>query len=275
MAPWLNRPAVDAPTSRRSSRLATQLANDASALLIDGLTRARSSVTTKSTATDMVTEMDRAAEVLIAEGIRAARPDDGIVGEEGTADAGTSGVRWVVDPIDGTTNYLYGLAGFGVSIAAEVDGDAVVGVVADPLRGDLYTATKGGGASLNGVRIRVSSLTDMSTALIGTGFSYDPDRRRRQAAVLLQVLPEVRDIRRFGAASLDLCYVAAGRFDGYYEKGLSRWDYAAGALIAAEAGARLGDLDGGAPSTDFMLASAVGLFEPLRDLLSRSGARDA
>jgi myo-inositol-1(or 4)-monophosphatase len=115
----------------------------------------------------------------------------------------------------------------------------------------------------------------MSTALIGTGFSYDPDRRRRQAAVLLQVLPEVRDIRRFGAASLDLCYVAAGRFDGYYEKGLSRWDYAAGALIAAEAGARLGDLDGGAPSTDFMLASAVGLFEPLRDLLSRSGARDA
>ena len=114
----------------------------------------------------------------------------------------------------------------------------------------------------------------MSTALIGTGFSYDPDRRRRQAAVLLQVLPEVRDIRRFGAASLDLCYVAAGRFDGYYEKGLSRWDYAAGALIAAEAGARLGDLDGGAPSTDFMLASAVGLFEPLRDLLGRSGARE-
>ena len=251
--------------------LATQLANDASALLIDGLTRARSSVTTKSTATDMVTEMDRAAEALIAEGIRAARPDDGIVGEEGTADAGTSGVRWVVDPIDGTTNYLYGLAGFGVSIAAEVDGDAVVGVVADPMRGDVYTATKGGGASLNGVRIRVSALTDMSTALIGTGFSYDPDRRRRQAAVLLQVLPEVRDIRRFGAASLDLCYVAAGRFDGYYEKGLSRWDYAAGALIAAEAGARLGDLDGGAPSTDFMLASAVGLFEPLRDLLGRSG----
>ena len=130
--------------------VATQLANDASALLIDGLTRARSSVTTKSTATDMVTEMDRAAEVLIAEGIRAARPDDGIVGEEGTADAGTSGVRWVVDPIDGTTNSSYGLAGFGVSIAAEVDGDAVVGVVADPLRGDLYTATKGGGASLNG-----------------------------------------------------------------------------------------------------------------------------
>jgi len=255
--------------------LATQLANDASALLIDGLTRARSSVTTKSTATDMVTEMDRAAEALIADGIRAARPDDGIVGEEGTADAGTSGVRWVVDPIDGTTNYLYGLAGFGVSIAAEVGGEAVVGVVADPSRGDLYTATKGGGASLNGVRIRVSALTDMATALIGTGFSYDPDRRRRQAAVLLQVLPEVRDIRRFGAASLDLCYVAAGRFDGYYEKGLSRWDYAAGALVAAEAGARLGDLDGGPPSSDFMLASAVGLFEPLRDLLGRSGARDA
>ena len=123
--------------------LATQLANDASALLIDGLTRARSSVTTKSTATDMVTEMDRAAEVLIAEGIRAARPDDGIVGEEGTADAGTSGVRWVVDPIDGTTNYLYGLAGFGVSIAAEVDGGAVVGGVDDPLSGDLQDLAGG------------------------------------------------------------------------------------------------------------------------------------
>ena len=116
--------------------LATQLAKDASALLVDGLTRARSSVTTKSTSTDMVTEMDEAAEALIASGIRSARPDDGIVGEEGTADVGTSRIRWVIDPIDGTTNYLYGLSGFGVSIAAEVDGDAVIGVVADPVRRD-------------------------------------------------------------------------------------------------------------------------------------------
>ncbi len=255
--------------------LATQLAQDASALLVDGLTRARSSVTTKSTATDMVTEMDRAAEVLIADGIRAARPDDGIVGEEGTADHGTSGVQWFIDPIDGTTNYLYGLTGFGVSIAAEIDGEPAVGVVADPIRRDLYTATRGGGAELNGSRIRVSALSDLSTALVGTGFSYDPNRRRRQAAVLMQVLPEVRDIRRFGAASLDLCLVAAGRFDAYYERGLSRWDYAAGALVASEAGARLGDLDGGAPSSEFMLASAVGLFEPLRDLLDRAGAREA
>ncbi|HMK12688.1 MAG TPA: inositol monophosphatase family protein [Acidimicrobiales bacterium] len=255
--------------------LATELARDASALLLDGLTRARSSVTTKSTSTDMVTEMDRAAEALIAAGIRAARPDDGIVGEEGTADAGTSGVRWIIDPIDGTTNYLYGLHGFGVSIAAEIDGEPAVGVVVDPVRGDLYSATKGGGAALNGSRIRVSALSDLSTALVGTGFSYDRDRRRRQAAVLVQVLPQVRDIRRFGAASLDLCLVASGRFDAYYEKGLNRWDYAAGALIAAEAGARLGDLDGGPPSSGFMLASAVGLFEPLRDLLAAAGARDA
>jgi myo-inositol-1(or 4)-monophosphatase len=255
--------------------LATQLAKDASALLVDGLTRARSRVTTKSTSTDMVTEMDEAAEALIASGIRSARPGDGIVGEEGTADVGTSRVRWVIDPIDGTTNYLYGLSGFGVSIAAEVDGDAVIGVVADPVRGDIYTATKGGGANLNGSRIRVSALTDLSTALVGTGFSYDPSRRRRQAAVLMQVIPEVRDIRRFGAASLDLCLVASGRLDAYYEKGLSRWDYAAGALVAAEAGARLGDLDGGAPSSEFMLASAMGLFEPLRDLLDHAGARDA
>jgi myo-inositol-1(or 4)-monophosphatase len=114
-------------------------------------------------------------------------------------------------------------------------------VVADPVRGDIYTATKGGGANLNGSRIRASALTDLSTALVGTGFSYDPSRRRRQATVLMQVIPEVRDIRRFGAASLDLCLVASGRLDAYYEKGLSRWDYAAGALVAAEAGARLGD----------------------------------
>ncbi len=255
--------------------LATTVATDAATLVLDGLSRARSSVTTKSSVTDMVTEMDRAAEALIADGIRAQRPDDAIIGEEGTADVGTTEVRWVVDPIDGTTNYLYGLPGFGVSIAAEVDGEAVVGVVADPLRGDLYTATKGGGATLNGSRIRVSALTDIATALVGTGFAYDPARRRRQATVLVQLLPEVRDIRRFGAASLDLCLVASGRLDAYYEKGLSRWDYAAGALIAAESGARLGDLDGGPASSEFMLASAVGLFEPLRDLLERAGARDA
>lgn len=244
-------------------------------MLTDRLSHARSSVMTKSSATDMVTEMDHAAEALIAEGIREARPGDGIVGEEGTDDAGTSGVEWFVDPIDGTTNYLYGLSGFGVSIAAHVDGQGAVGVVSDPLRGDLYCASKGAGATLNGSRIRVSSQTDLSTALIGTGFSYDRFRRARQAEVLTSVLPEVRDIRRFGAASLDLCLVASGRLDAYYERGLSRWDYAAGVLIASEAGARLGDLDGGPPSTEFTLASAVGIFDPLRDLLARAGARDA
>ncbi len=255
--------------------LATELAEQASALLLDRLGHARSSITTKSSATDMVTEMDRAAETLIAAGIRDARPDDGIVGEEGTDDPGTSGVRWFIDPIDGTTNYLYGLSGFGVSIAAELNGEGAVGVVSDPLRGDLYCATRGAGATLNGSRIRVSAQADLSTALVGTGFSYDRFRRARQAEVLTAVLPEVRDIRRFGAASLDLCLVAAGRLDAYYERGLSPWDYAAGVLIASEAGARLGDLDGGPPSTAFTLASAVGIFDPLRDLLDRAGARDA
>ena len=184
-------------------------------------------------------------------------------------------MRWFIDPIDGTTNYLYGLSGFGVSIAAEVNGEGAVGVVSDPLRGDLYSATRGAGATLNGSRIRVSAQADLSTALVGTGFSYDRFRRARQAEVLTAVLPEVRDIRRFGAASLDLCLVAAGRLDAYYERGLSPWDYAAGVLIASEAGARLGDLDGGPPSTAFTLASAVGIFDPLRDLLDRAGARDA
>jgi fructose-1,6-bisphosphatase/inositol monophosphatase family enzyme len=198
-----------------------------------------------------------------------------VLGEEGASTEGTTGIHWLVDPIDGTTNYLYGLSGFGVSIAAEVNGEGAVGVVSDPIRGDLYRATRGGGATLNGSRIRASSQADLSTALVGTGFSYDRFRRARQAEVLTAVLPEVRDIRRFGAASLDLCLVAAGRLDAYYERGLSPWDYAAGALIASEAGARVGDLDGGPPSTAFTLASAVGIFDPLRDLLDRAGARDA
>ena len=255
--------------------LASSIAAEASELLIDGLERERSTVDTKTTGTDMVTEMDRASERLIVDSILAARPDDSILGEEGTDRIGTSGVRWIVDPIDGTTNYLYAHAGFAVSIAAEVDGVVVVGVVHDPLHDEVFSAVRGSGATRNGSAIRVSSEVELGRALVATGFSYEPERRRRQAAVLTEVLPLVRDIRRMGAASVDLCSVACGRVDAYYERGLQPWDHAAGALIAREAGAIVGDLDGGDPTFGFCLAAPPVLFEQLLPLLREHGAGTA
>ena len=255
--------------------LATDVATRAADLLVEGLGRARTVVDTKSTPTDMVTEMDQAAEALIVDAITTARPGDAILAEEGTALAGGTGVRWVVDPIDGTTNYLYGLPGFAVSIAVEVDAVAEVAAVCDPLHGDLFTAVRGRGAWRNGEAIRATAQADLSRALIGTGFSYDPERRRRQAEVLATVLPAVRDIRRGGAASIDLCWVGAGRLDGCYERGLQPWDFAGGGLVAREAGAITEDLDGNPPSWDFTLAAGPALFEPLRRLLASTDARDA
>lgn len=255
--------------------LATSTAAEAAALIVDGLTRARTSVDTKTTGTDMVTEMDRASESLILGRLTAARPDDAVLGEEGTDRAGTTGVRWIVDPIDGTTNYLYGHAGFAVSIAAEIDGEIALGVVHDPLHDEVFTATRNGGAFRNGTPIRASTETELSRALVATGFSYEPERRRRQAAVLGQVIGSVRDIRRMGAASVDLCSVACGRVDAYYERGLQPWDHAAGALIACEAGAIVRDLAGGPPVFDFCLAAPPALFEQLRLLLLAADAGNA
>jgi len=255
--------------------LARSVAEAAGTLLLDGAAHARTAVGTKTSPTDMVTEMDRASEALVVEGVLRARPDDGVLGEEGTARPGTSGVRWVVDPLDGTTNYLYGLPAWAVSVAAEVDGRVVAAVVADPSHGDLYAATLGGGATCNGRRLALGAGPPLATALVGTGFSYEADRRARQAAVLAQVLPRVRDVRRAGAAALDLCWVASGRLDAFYERGLQPWDLAAGALVATEAGAVTGDLDGGPPSGAFALAAATAVFEPLRDLLLTSGAATA
>jgi myo-inositol-1(or 4)-monophosphatase len=252
--------------------LARRLAVEASALQREALRHVRTEVGTKSSATDMVTETDRASERLIVDGIRAARPDDGILGEEGTVDAGTTGVRWIVDPLDGTTNFLYGVPSFGPSIAVEVDGGVVAAVVSDSVRGEVFEATRGGGARLDGEPVRCSITTDLPTALVATGFGYDPARRARQAEVLLEVLPRVRDVRRFGAAALDLCWVACGRVDAFYERGLAPWDLAAGSLVAAESGAAVGDLHGGPPSGDLTMAAAPALFEQLRAVLRSAGA---
>src|SRR3546814_882098 len=194
-------------------------------------------VATKWSPTDRGTEMGRGSEALIVEGLLGGRPDDGMLGEEGTGVAGTSGVRWIVDPLDGTTNYLYELPGFNGSIAAELDGAVVAGVVLDVVRNELFAATLGGGATRDGEPISTSSADQLAAPLIATGFSYEADRRGARAEAAVNVLPEVRDIRRFGAAAVDLCSVACGRVDGYYERGLAPWDLAAGGLIASEAGA--------------------------------------
>ena len=228
------------------------LADDLLALAVEMATRAGAligaavaqTVDTKSTATDMVTEVDRASERLIVDHLRAARPDDGILGEEGTSDPGTSGVRWIIDPLDGTTNFVYRYPAYSVSIAAEVKGVVVAGAVYDVVHDELFTATLGGGAFLNGTPLHVTGSPTMATALIGTGFSYTPATRRHQAAVLAQLIDSVRDVRRGGSAALDLCWVGAGRLDGHYEANLNPWDLAAGSLVAAEAGASVRDVDG-------------------------------
>lgn len=251
-------------------KLAVETALEAGELIRDrrnAVTRMAVSAT-KSTFTDVVTESDTAAEALIRERLRQARPEDAILGEEGGWSDGGSAVRWLVDPIDGTVNYLYGIPQYAVSIAAQRDGDAVAGVVHNPASGETWTATRGGGAFLNGEPIHESGCDRLELALVATGFGYDATRRARQAAILQQILPSVRDIRRAGAASLDLCAVAMGRVDGYYERGLGPWDLAAGALIAEEAGAVVGGLAGAQAGPELVIAAGPALFAALHDLLA-------
>ena len=255
--------------------LAETVARKAGELLLEGADGLRVDVATKTSGTDMVTDMDKASEALIVEGILAARPDDAILGEETGAREGTSGVRWVIDPLDGTTNYLYRHPVWAVSVAAEVDGRVEVGVVASPGVRETFTALRGKGAWLNGDPIAVSDAGDLATALVRTGFSYSATRRAAQAAVLPHLLPAVRDIRRYGVASLDLCWVACGRLDGYFEAGGQPWDVAAGLLIAAEAGARASGLDGGPVSSESVMVAAPGVAPALFELLIEAGAADA
>lgn len=194
-------------------------------------------VQTKTSRTDVVTAVDLASEKLIRARLAQLRPGEAVIGEEAGGDAGEDGITWVADPIDGTVNFLYGLPEFAVSIGAQVDGVSVAGAVVEPVSGRRWTASRGGGAWLDGRRLAVSRPEGLDTTLVGTGFNYATERRKRQAAVIAALLGRVRDIRRGGSAALDLCHVAAGWLDGYVEHGLSRWDWAAGALLAEEAGA--------------------------------------
>ncbi|SEK89986.1 inositol monophosphatase family protein [Streptacidiphilus jiangxiensis] len=252
--------------------VAVEAASRAGVLLRDGRPADLGVAATKSSAVDVVTEMDLAAEKLITELLAERRPDDGLLGEEGASRQGTSGVRWVIDPLDGTVNYLYGLPAWAVSIAAELDGEVVVGVVEVPPRGERVQAVRGQGAALNGRALAVRTAPPMDRALIGTGFGYLQARRARQAEVVAALLPRVRDIRRGGSAAVDLCDVAAGRLDGYYERGLNPWDYSAGALIAAESGALVSGRPGEPASPELTVAAPDGLFQPLQDALESLGA---
>ena len=255
--------------------VAVQVAGEAAGLAASAREEAVSrTVDTKSSETDVVTAADRAVERLVRERLAELRPSESVLGEEEGGDGALDGLRWVVDPIDGTVNYLYGHPFYAVSLAAQVDGRSVAGAVVEPVSGRVWSAAEGHGATLDGVTLSVSSATRLDLSLIGTGFAYRAERRRKQAEVVARLLGEVRDIRRAGAGSLDLCAVAAGWLDGYYESGLARWDWAAGALIAAEAGAvvRLPDAAEDGLGQDATLCVTPGVAEALRGRLVEFGA---
>ncbi len=234
-------------------------------------------VSTKSTPTDPVTVVDTETEELLRRRIADLRPADVVLGEERggpwAVDAGT--VTWVVDPVDGTVNFVYGIPAFTVSVAAQVDGVSVAGAVADVSTGEIYSAALGGGAHVRGPagcrRLSCTGATELGMTLLGTGFGYAPARRTAQGQLLAQLLPQVRDVRRVGSAALDLCMVAAGRLDAHYEHGLNVWDWAAGALIAAEAGAVVRLPAPGEP-VGLTLAAAPGVADALCAALARCGA---
>jgi myo-inositol-1(or 4)-monophosphatase len=250
-------------------QIATEVANGAAEVLRQYSPSHLKEVSTKSSPTDLVSEADRASEAFIVSALRSARPSDSFVGEEGTSYSGTSRVSWVADPLDGTTNFFFGVPAFSVSLAAQYEGRSVVGVVVDVSRQETWSATLGRGAWCNGSPCHVASgRSVLATALVATGFSYKAERRAQQAAALSHLLPAVRDIRRFGSAALDLCWLSAGRFDAFYESGLNAWDWAAGGLICEEAGGEVIMLPG-----DLLLATTRELAGPLAGLLT--DAQDA
>jgi myo-inositol-1(or 4)-monophosphatase len=226
--------------------LGLDVAREAAALVHERRQRGVHVAATKSSATDVVTDADRASEALIRDRILSARPEDGVLGEEGSDRAGTSGVRWVVDPIDGTVNYMLGLAQYAVSIGVEVDGQVQVGVVVNAASGQEFTAIRGRGAFCDGRPITVREPRALDRAVVATGFNYELPVRRIQAAAVAELVVRVADIRRFGSCALDLCALAAGHSDGYVEEGCLPWDHAAGGLIAEEAGAVVEVLAGAA-----------------------------
>ncbi|WP_350347578.1 inositol monophosphatase family protein [Agromyces sp. G08B096] len=253
--------------------LAADLARRASRLVADERQAGVSVAATKSSLVDVVTAVDQASEAFIRAALAELRPDDGFIGEESGSSAGASGLTWVVDPIDGTVNFLYGIPAYAVSIAVmsgsdPFDGGLLAGAVANPATGEIWSASRGGGAFLDGRPVRASAAGELSLALVGTGFSYLPERRRAQGAMTAELLPRVRDLRRIGAAALDLCAVATGRLDGYVERWLNPWDYAAGVLIAEEAGAAVSATEPAADGSRLVTAAAPGIAAELADVVA-------
>jgi myo-inositol-1(or 4)-monophosphatase len=232
--------------------LAKKVGAEAAALLMDRPPAFE--IEEKSTAIDIATQMDKNAETFIVQSLLAARPEDGIIGEEGAAVESKSGITWVIDPLDGTVNYFYGLPGWNVSIAAKDKDGSVVGVVTAPTINSTWWASRGGGAFFNGSKIKTNEPVAFDRAFIGTGFQYDVAHRGRQIENVGRMLPLIRDMRRNGAAAVDICSVAMGALDAYFEDGLKEWDWAAASLVATEAGAKFG-LYGQAP---YMTTLAAG-----------------
>ena len=248
--------------------VAKRLARAAGDMALAGRKAGLHNVQTKSTGTDMVTEFDRASEAMIFDGLRASRPNDSVVGEEGAAHSGSSEITWYIDPIDGTTNFLYALPNWAVSIGSADEHGPLAGVVYIPALNEMFTATRGGGAFLNDQRIQCNDISDVSQALVCTGFSYSAANRTVQARRVSRLIHNIRDIRRFGAASIDLCFVACGRLDAYFEENLFPWDIAAGELIAREAGCQSGDFSGGPVRPAELLVSPPKIFAPLSALIT-------
>lgn len=247
--------------------MAMVAATQASEILLDYFEAPVQGLDTKSTPTDLVSDADRAAEKFISDFIRHERPEDGILGEEGAGRPSKSGLTWVVDPLDGTVNFLFNIPVWCVSIAIEDADGGLVGVIYDPNKEELFAAERGEGATLNGEEIHVAERDDLSQALIGTGFSYDADARAQQAALLSKVLPKVRDVRRAGSAAIDLATLACGRFDGFYEAPMEAWDKAAGVLIVREAGGVVSELPAPVGLSPGVVAAGPGLHDALRELV--------
>jgi myo-inositol-1(or 4)-monophosphatase len=247
--------------------IAEAVAREAGHLLRDAFAGPRVNVTAKSSPTDLVSEADHAAERLIRDRLKAARPDDGFLGEEGGDAAGSSGLRWIVDPLDGTINFLFGIPQWAVSIACEDGEGTLAGVIYDPMRDELWTAERDGHALLDGREIHGSERSDLATTMVATGFGYDAQVRAYQAQVLARLLPRVRDIRRFGSAALDLAWTAAGRYDAFYERGLNAWDLAAGVLLCRRAGLAVRTLEPAPPAAAGVLAAPHAVVDALAEIV--------
>ena len=278
----MDLPTPDGATLEALEGLAVEVALEAGRLIVDERPPNLGVSKTKSTATDVVTVMDQRAQDLLRTRLHEARPQDGFLGEEEGGTDGRSEITWVVDPIDGTVNYLYGIPSYAVSVAAVV-GDPttpgawrpVAGAVVNPVTGELFRARVGAGAWLQGGRagdrrLQLADPPPLSHALVGTGFGYDTLRRQWQATVLLEVLPEIRDIRRIGSAALDICAVAAGSLDGYFERGLNPWDMAAAWLVLTESGGAFSGLGGEPPSDRMVVAAAPTLHTQLHEVVLRA-----